>query len=407
MNRIATAHSYDNTISALQKRQNEISQQQERISTGKRVLRASDDPVAAVMAEAARNRQDRAAFDQRSIEASRTSLSQVESALGDATDLIQQVRELFIAAGNGTFTHREHLDLAKQIEGLRDELLSVANSTDTSGRTLFGGLGGSSIPFVEVQGPSGSGVNFQGQRGQEAATSTSLPQSVDGHAVFMRVPPGNGVFVPSLAAGNTGSVHSDIGEITNPAALTGHDYSISFTDVGGGAFEYTVTDVTAGTPVPGHVGQPFQSGMQIAFDGMAVQLNGLPAGGDSVDLTAVTDSTDIFQVMQDAIDALRSSDVTTGAMLTQSVGNATSELDAGLDRIMQARSAAGAWLNRADSTDTILGDRQAALQGEISSLEDIDLVAAISDFQTQQLGLQAALQSYAQVQRLSLFQYIG
>ncbi|GAA6143286.1 flagellar hook-associated protein FlgL [Hydrogenophaga sp. 5NK40-0174] len=407
MTRIATAHSYETTIATLQKRQNDLSQQQERISTGKRVLRASDDPVAAVMAEAARNRQERAAFDQRSIEASRTSLSQVESALGDATELIQQVRELFIAAGNATYTPREHKDLAQQIEGLRDELLAVANRTDTSGRTLFGGLGGSSLPFVEVQGPSGGGVQFQGQRGQEAATSSSLPQSMDGHAVFMRVPQGNGVFDPSLPATNTGSVRTDIGEVTDPAALTGNDYAISFADVGGGVIEYTVTNVTTGTPVPGQVNQPYQSGMQIGFDGMAVQVSGMPANGDSVDLTAVTASTDIFQVMQDAIDALRTSDTTTSAALTQSVGNATSELDAGLDRIMQARSAAGAWLNRADSTDMLLSDRQAALEGEISNLEDVDLVEAISDFQNQQVGLQAALQSYAQVQRLSLFQYIG
>jgi flagellar hook-associated protein 3 FlgL len=44
---------------------------------------------------------------------------------------------------------------------------------------------------------------------------------------------------------------------------------------------------------------------------------------------------------------------------------------------------------------------------EQSNLEDLDMIEGISDFQNKQTGLQVALQSYAQVQRLSLFQYIG
>ena len=43
---------------------------------------------------------------------------------------------------------------------------------------------------------------------------------------------------------------------------------------------------------------------------------------------------------------------------------------------------------------------------ERSNAEDLDLTAAISDFQTRQTGYQAALQTYASVQRLSLFDYI-
>ena len=67
--RVATAHSYDSTISNLNKRQAELSDLQERISTGKRVLRASDDPVAAVLAESAQNKLSRVAADQRALEA--------------------------------------------------------------------------------------------------------------------------------------------------------------------------------------------------------------------------------------------------------------------------------------------------------------------------------------------------
>jgi hypothetical protein len=209
--RVATANSYDSTVNTLNKRQAELSAQQDRISTGKRVQRASDDPVAAVMAEAAQNRLSRAQVDQRAVEASRTSLSQAESALGNAGELIQDVRELFLKAGNATYGSKEFQSIAQEIEGLRERMLGVANQKDSAGRTLFGGLGGTATPFVEAYGPSGGGVRFDGQRGQEAAGNNSLPQTFDGETVFMRVPPGNGTFTLDLPAGNTGGLHTDVG----------------------------------------------------------------------------------------------------------------------------------------------------------------------------------------------------
>jgi len=48
-----------------------------------------------------------------------------------------------------------------------------------------------------------------------------------------------------------------------------------------------------------------------------------------------------------------------------------------------------------------------AAQTERSNAEDLDMVRAISDFQSQQTGYQAALQVYSSVQRMSLFQYLN
>ncbi len=46
-------------------------------------------------------------------------------------------------------------------------------------------------------------------------------------------------------------------------------------------------------------------------------------------------------------------------------------------------------------------------QTDRSAAEDLDMVKAISDFQNKQTGYEAALKSYAMVQKLSLFQYIS
>ena len=165
--RVATAHTYDTTIAQLTKRQAEMAAQQERIASGKQVLRASDDPVAAALSEAVQTRLSRVQTDQRALESSRTSIQQAESALGEAGDLVQRVRELVIAGGNAGYGPTERQALAKEIEGLRDQLFAVVNRQNSSGQSLFGGLGGSPTPFVQEFGSGSNEVRFDGQRGQK------------------------------------------------------------------------------------------------------------------------------------------------------------------------------------------------------------------------------------------------
>ena len=53
--RISSANTYDTTIETLQRRQSDLSDLQTRLTSGKRVLKASDDPAAAARAEAIRS----------------------------------------------------------------------------------------------------------------------------------------------------------------------------------------------------------------------------------------------------------------------------------------------------------------------------------------------------------------
>ena len=220
------------------------------------------------------------------------------------------------------------------------------------------------------------------------------------------MPEGNGTFRLDLPTGNTGGVRTDMGQVTDPGALTGNDYSIGFAEVAG-VMQYTVTNTTTATPVAGQVGVPYTAGSAIEFDGMSFVMQGQPDSGDSVELRPVTAPTDLFQVMQNAVDALRGASTGQTAQLTQAIGRSLTELDAGHDRVLLARAQAGEWLNRGEAVDGQLSDRMVAHESEKSRLEDLDMIKGISDFQNQQVGLQAALQSYAQVQRLSLFQYLG
>src|SRR4051794_25112566 len=125
--RISTAHSYDASLDILTRRQAELSQAQAQISSLKRVNRGSDDPAAAARAERALAALQRTEASQRAIETSRDATTLTESALGDATELLQQAREAMVASGNASYTDAERNALAGQLRGIRAQLLALAN----------------------------------------------------------------------------------------------------------------------------------------------------------------------------------------------------------------------------------------------------------------------------------------
>lgn len=307
--RITAAQSFDQTISNLQRRQQQLSEAQNQLSSGKRVQRASDDPAAAARAERALAAMGRADARQRALDASRNAMQLTESSLGTAGELLQQVRDKLVAAGNGTYSDSDRQTLAETIRGLRDDLLSVANRSDGAGRYLFGGQGTNSAPLEDAPG----GVTYTGSTGElQAATGESTPLSIDGEAAWM------GAADPS-----------------NPGG------TLSVFDV----LDRAVTELST----PGR----------------------------------------------------------TSTQVAQTVSEGLAGIDAVSNNLSRWRTRAGEALNRIDALGERLAQSKIDAEGERSAAEDLDMVQAISDFQSRQSGYDAALKTYSMVQRLSLFQYLG
>lgn len=183
--RISSASAYDQQLAQLQRRQSQLTEAQTQLTAGKRVLRASDDPAAAATAERALARMSRAEAQSRALDASKNSMQLTEGALGNAGEMLQQVREALVNAGNGSYTDSDRSKLADQIRGLRNDLLAVANRDDGSGRYLFGGQGSDKPPLRDAPG----GVVYDGLSGQaSAAAGEETPLAVDGRAAFLQAP---------------------------------------------------------------------------------------------------------------------------------------------------------------------------------------------------------------------------
>ncbi|NBS46966.1 MAG: flagellar hook-associated protein 3 [Betaproteobacteria bacterium] len=398
--RIGTDTSQRALVGTLHSRQSDLADLQQQVSTGRRVLRASDDPAAISRAERARNALQRMDADQRALASQRATLAQAESTLGQSVDVLQNVRELMLQASNGSLSTSDRQSIAQQVLSLRDHLLALANQRDANGLALFGGPGCTVAPFAVTS----QGLVYQGVPAQAAPTESSVPASMDGQRLWMNLPDGNGVFRVESGSANSGTVWADPGTVTDPSALDGHSYEIRFavtaSGAGGNTTTWTAFDTTTGQALG--AAQPYAEGMTLKLPGMSVVARGAPAQGDTLQI-GPSGRGDLFAVLQRAADAIR----TGGPALGGAVSRATRELDTGLDRLMMGRTLAGEWLRRADTIDNLMQDRRLDVERLRADAEDIDMVRSVSELQGAQTNLDVALKTYAQIQRLSLFNYLG
>jgi flagellar hook-associated protein 3 FlgL len=415
--RISTAFGYDQSVSNLQKRQQDLSESQNQLTTGKRVNAASDDPTAAARAERALSGIARTEADQRSLEASRNVMNIAESALSDSVDLLQTARETLVAGGNGSYSASELKSLAVKLKEIRSQLLSVANRPDGGGGYVFGGQGSSSPPFADTP----SGVVFQGQGGQIVASSNEqMSLTIDGGQTWLKANSGNGVFTTSPAASNQGDAWVTSGSVYSPTKVPYPDnsssaptFSLKF-HVGPTGTTYDLVQSSGASSTTLQSGVPYEDGKTINITdslgtvdtGMNVSVKGIPADGDSFVINQSHKDLSIFNSLDKTIAALESAD-SAGVVVQQSINTGLTEVDSVLSNIQSSRSAVGETLNRMDGIEGRNRTLKLAAQTEKSNAEDLDMTESISKFQNQQTGYQAALQSYAAIQKLSLFQYIN
>lgn len=396
--RISTANRYDATVDSLQRRQRDMAQAQAQMTNGKRINQPSDDPTGAARAERAYLSSQRIASSQRSVDASRNAMVLAESALGQASEVLQSARETLVAAGNGSYSAAERAAQANQLGQLRSQLLALANQGNGGGGYLFGGQGATALPFLDTP----DGVQAAATGGQSLLSATEqMPVTVDGGAIWLSARSGNGVFVSGADAANTGSGWIDAGSVSTPGLITGARYSIDISD-DAGTTRYTV--LRDGAAI-GLDDLPFREGAAIDIDGMALHIKGRPAAGDRFTIEPASPDLDPFYALDRAIAVLKDPAANAG-QVAQAVNSGLRDVDAVMGHLQAARARTGSELTRLDALDGRNQDRDLWAKSVQADAEDVDMVQAISTFQNQQTGYQAALQSYAMVQRLSLFDYV-
>ena len=404
--RISTRTIYENATTQLNSLQSQMARTQNQLATNKRNLTAADDPIASARAlEVTQSQSLNTQYGTNRTNAG-SSLSLVESALTNGSDLVMDVQTLVVQAGNGTLSKSDRLQIATEIEVRMQDLLGIANTADGSGGYLFSGYKGSTIPFMQTD----SGAVYQGDQGQrklQVGSSRSIAISDSGSAIFENNRTGNGSYQTRMVAGNTGGAVATSGSVTDPSKLTGHNYTLEF-KVDNGTTTYSVADTSSSPHRAVMSDEPYVGGKQIAFEGTSFTITGAPANGDKFEVKP-SEKESIFTTMTNLVNALRDSGEDTNGLATLSnkLNTASEGLKSSLDNMLTVRASVGSRMKELDYLEDQGSDLNIQYKGTLSKLQDLDIVKAISDYATQQSTLEAAQKSFKTMSGLSLFNYIG
>lgn len=155
---------------------------QNELITGKRINVASDDPGdAAVVQQLHKTLEQRRGF-LTNLTRAKNHLSEVESTVGDLSDLLQRAQQIASANVGSDVTPDQRAAAAAVVESLYGQALTLANK-QFEGVYLFGGDRSTEAPFVSI----GGGVRFIGSENvlhNAFDEGTSLAFMVNGAEVF-------------------------------------------------------------------------------------------------------------------------------------------------------------------------------------------------------------------------------
>jgi flagellar hook-associated protein 3 FlgL len=385
-------------LDTLQASQQRLVTTQTQIATGKRINKPSDDPLGAARIADLDATLLRIGQHQDNAILARNHLGLEEETVAGVVDNLQRVFELSVQANNAPLSDADRGSIAAELRQRFDSILSLANTVNESGKYLFAGFSEQTVPFTETAG----GVIYngdQGSRSVQIGAERFITVTDSGSEVFERIANGNGTLVLAASGANTGTGVLGAGTVIDPATYIPDSYTITFTT----AVDYEVRDSGAALIATGTVAP----GQAITFPGVSIELDGEPAVGD-VFSTTPSGNQDIFTTLSKLIAATeqQTGSAAQQAIVHNQIGQLLPELNQAVDHLIGVQGEIGSRLRAIDDEVSLNDGFALSLTETLSDIRDLDYAEAVSLLTQQLFGLEAAQQSYARIQGLSLFRFL-
>lgn len=196
------------------------------VSTGERLTKSSDDPVASARLRSLSRTDRLAQIDADNAARASDELSTGAAAMEDVANIMIRARELAQWAGNDTTSATERELIATEIEQLRETLFATANGLSNTGRSLFGG----EVPDFAYSMDGAGVVTYAGTASSgsiDIGEGVSIDRALTGPDIFNFIHNG----VPTDAFAFLANLANDLRTAADPAAaardsFTGFDASI-------------------------------------------------------------------------------------------------------------------------------------------------------------------------------------
>jgi len=404
--RISTSQFINQATLVIQDRFVKLNQLQQQISSGKRIITPADDPAASSRVLELTNSINATNQFQENGSIATSRLEQEDGVMTAVGNLLQRVRELVIQGKNATLTAADRGFIAKEVGQRLDELVGLANTRGSNGDYIFAGSLSRTQAF-SVNATIGT-VTYNGDQGSRELQISADRKIADGNhgaEVFQTIRNGNGTFTTGAVATNSGTGLITVGSVVNPTLYTGDQYEIRFENATPPT-QFNVVDVTTGATIASNVA--FTPDTTItSIPGLEVSIKGQPGANDvfSVDPSA---NQSMFATLSNVISSLTAvqGDDASRTQFQQNMDQVLTDIDQSQENILGIRASLGARLKAIDSQKAVNDEFSFQMQRVKSSLEDVDMAAAIARLQAETASLQAAEQTFVKIQGLSLFNFI-
>lgn len=410
MMRISTAFYFQTGLNSLNRQQGDLVHVFQQLGSGKRMITAADDPLAAAQTLRLGQSESANLRLEENRQVIQRNLGEEENVLMSLITQVNGAKTNLLSAATDTMSHQDRIIMAGVFEEMRESMLNLANSKDSNGQYLFSGSHGDTTPFEPTT------YAYQGNdkaRNIQADQTRQISGSDHGKDIFLRATPGSAIFMTSAGGGNKGEgVIGGVNITDSSEASLVKDFSFKRE---GNELLVTTTftddrpDETK--PVAGIDFTKYDGSKQTLDlgNGVSVQLSGKPIEGDTFTLNNAQshgEDLNIFQTLTDVIEVLKkptAGDPAAQAKLQNVLNGAMQKIDATYDNILTVRASVGARMNEVEALSDSASLQRLQIKSDISRLEDLDFYSAASQLELRRAGLEAASIAFQKIQATSLF----
>lgn len=190
--RVSTLQMFRQGVNSILDQQTQLARTQNQLSTGKRIVNPSDDPIGSAqligLSESLRITEQY----QRNSQVAQSRLEQEDTVLGSVVDNLQRARELAVQGLNDSNSVADRTAIALEVRQILGEVLALANRKDGNGQQLFSGFQVQTVPFTDNGAGNFSYAGDAGQRQLQIGSGRQVADGDSGQAVFLDIPDTSG-----------------------------------------------------------------------------------------------------------------------------------------------------------------------------------------------------------------------
>ena len=402
----------------------QIEANQQKIATGDALKDASEDPVKAVKISALAELLGEVERYDGNIVVARERLTLSDTVIGNLQNVMIRLKELSIQAANDTLFQSDRDAIRHEVKSIRDLVLGLSNTLDSTNQPLFSGTSNEKQPFRLQKSGEVEYLGNNDRQSIQVSRTSRVPSSIPGGDLFLGADSHLGKlsvfeimnsfvnaldtadqFIDNFEVSKEQSVDVSLATSAQPRqwslkleGIFGKKI-VHFQTVNGSVEEAVeaINELKSVTAIKAKIDESGQK-LVLSNDEADFSIAGLEIEG----VTTATEEPKYFATFQK-----ENAQPVKMAPIGQSLREQIGLITAIEDKINISRALVGSHIAYAEETQQHLDERKIVLNQQHSDLKNADLEKIVTELQNLLVTRDAARQAYTRINQSTLFDFLS